>query len=141
MKRCVLYFSLALAFLCAFASYSGAADIQIIANKGVSESTVSKDQLKRIYLGKMSRWSNGDKVDFCLVKTDIVEEFTDQYLGYSANNYVKYWKKLVFTGKGSMPPFYDKAEDVVNFVANTKGAVGFVPAGVNTDSVKILNVE
>jgi transcription antitermination factor NusG len=40
-----------------------------------------------------------------------------------------------------MPPFYSKDEEVVNFVANTKGAIGFVPSGSNTDSVKVLSVE
>eukprot|EP00767_Chilomastix_cuspidata_P007817 gnl/Chilomastix_cuspidata/8673.p2 GENE.gnl/Chilomastix_cuspidata/8673~~gnl/Chilomastix_cuspidata/8673.p2 ORF type:complete len:142 (+),score=6.68 gnl/Chilomastix_cuspidata/8673:61-486(+) len=141
MKKYVVCFSLAFAMLFAFASYSAAQEILVVVNKGVPESSLSKDELKRIYLGKMSRWNNGDKVNFCLIKTDLLEDFTNQYLGYTAVNYFKYWKKLVFTGKGSMPPFYDKDENVVNFVANTKGAIGFVPSDSNTDSVKVINVE
>jgi ABC-type phosphate transport system substrate-binding protein len=141
MKKSIVCFSLAFALFFASASFAGAADILVIANKGVSSGSISKDQLKRIYLGKLSRWDNGDKVNFCLVKSDLLEQFTQDYLGQSAMNYLKYWKKLVFTGKGSMPPFLEKDEDVIQFVAETKGAVGFVPSGANTDSVKVMSVE
>ncbi|MDY0359978.1 MAG: hypothetical protein RBR08_00840 [Desulforegulaceae bacterium] len=140
MKKSFICFSLAFALFFASVSF-GAADILVIANKGVSSSSLSKDELKRIYLGKLSRWENGDKVNFCLVKSDLMEDFCQQYIGQSAMNYLKHWKKLVFTGKGSMPPFYDKDEDVIQFVAETKGAVGFVSSGSNTDSVKVITVD
>jgi ABC-type phosphate transport system substrate-binding protein len=141
MKKSLICFSLAFALFFGSVSFSMAADILVIANKGVSSSSLSKDQLQRIYLGKLSRWENGDKINFCLVKSDLLEQFTQEYLGQSAMNYFKYWKKLVFTGKGSMPPFYEKDEDVIQFVAETKGAIGFVPSGANTDSVKVISVE
>jgi len=141
MKKYVIYFSLVFALFFAAVSFAAASDILVVANKGVESSSLSKDQLQRIYLGKLSRWDSGDKVNFCLVKTDLLEKFCQEYLSQSARNYFKYWKKLVFTGKGSMPPFYDKDEDVINFVAETKGALGFVSSGANTDSVKVLNIE
>ncbi|MCB9481523.1 MAG: phosphate ABC transporter substrate-binding protein [Desulfobacteraceae bacterium] len=141
MKKSFVCFSLAFALFFGSASFVLAADILVIANKGVSASSLSKDELKRIYLGKLSRWENGDKVNFCLVKTDLLETFCQEYVGQSSMNYLKHWKKLVFTGKGSMPPFYDKDEDVIQFVAETKGAVGFVSSGANTDSVKVMSID
>lgn len=141
MKKWALYFSLTFAVLFSCSSLSFASDMLIIVNKGVSVSSVTKDELKRIYLGKMSRWENGDKVNFCLLETNLLEDFTNNYLNYSAVNFFKYWKKRVFTGQGSMPPFFAKDEGVVNFVANTKGGIGFVPQNANTDSVKVITVE
>lgn len=141
MKKSFICFSLAFALFFVSASFVSAADILVIANKGVTSSSLSKDQLQRIYLGKLSRWENGDKVNFCLIKSDLMENFCQQYLGQSAMNYLKHWKKLVFTGKGSMPPFYEKDEDVIQFVAETKGAMGFVSAGANTDSVKVISID
>ncbi len=140
MKK-IICFSLAFAVFFTFAAYSASAGILVVVNKGVAESSISKEELKRIYLGKQTRWGNGDKIKFSLLKTKIIKDFTKKYLGLSIKSYFKYWKKIVFTGKGTMPPFYDKEDDMVAFVANTKGAIGFVPSDFDTDGVKVINIE
>jgi len=140
MKKYALCFSFLFVLFFAVASCASAADVLVIVNKGVVASSISKDDLKRVYLGKKTRWDNGDKINFCLIKTGLLKTFVSDYVGSSVSHYFKYWKKQVFTGKGHMPPFYGKDDDVVKFVAGTKGAIGFVPAGSNTDSVKVITV-
>lgn len=141
MKKSFICFSLAFTLFFGSATFALASDILIIANKGVSESSLSKDQLQRIFLGKMSRWENGDRVYFCLLKNELLDEFTQDYLGQNSSNFVRYWKEEVFTGKGSMPPFYEKDEDLIQYVSQKKGAIGFVSSGANTDSVKVISVK
>lgn len=141
MKKYCIYFSLIFALLFGYVSQAGASDIVVIGNNGIAAGSITKDELKRIYLGKMSRWGNGEKISFCLIKSDALGKFTKEYLGYTSMKYLKHWKKLVFTGKGSMPPFYANDGEVVSFVSSTSGAVGFVSAGADTAGVKVLSVQ
>lgn len=119
---------------------SAIADILVIANRSVPAASLSKDDVKRIYLGSMSRWEDGSRVNFVVLKDDTMDAFLSAYVGTSSSQFAQHWKRQVFTGKGQMPPMYDKSSDVVKFVANTPGAIGFVPEETRTDEVKVLGV-
>lgn len=126
--------------LAGFSSSTLAADILLVCNKGVAASSIAPDDIKRIYLGKMSRWEDGTKVNFVLLKDETLKPFLSTYVKKSPKQFAKFWKKQVFTGKGKMPPTLSKAREVVDFVANTQGGIGFVPAGTSTDQVKVLSI-
>jgi TonB family protein len=51
-----------------------------------------------------------------------------------------YYQGLVFTGKGSMPKQLSSDAEVVDYVAHTKGAIGYVSPTSSTDGVKSLVV-
>jgi ABC-type phosphate transport system substrate-binding protein len=48
------------------------------------------------------------------------------------------WKKLVFTGKASMPEQVNNDDDVVALVAKTPGSIGLVDKTKAKDSVKAI---
>jgi len=119
---------------------SALADILVIANRGVPAASISKDEVERIYLGRMSRWEDGSRINFVVLRDDTMDTFLSSYVRTTSAQFAQHWKRQVFTGKGQMPPMLDKPRDVVSFVANTQGAIGFVPEGTRTDEVKVLGV-
>lgn len=54
----------------------------------------------------------------------------------SADQFDKYWKKLVFTGKGSAPATAKSDAEVLAYVAAHPGAVGYVTKSAVTDQFK-----
>lgn len=126
--------------LLAYFAGNAMADILVVANRSVPVASLSKEDVKRIYMGNMSRWEDGTRVNFVVLKDGTMEPFLSDYVGTSSAQFAQHWKRQVFTGKGQMPPMYDKSSDVVAFVANTPGAIGFVPGGTRTDEVKVLGV-
>ena len=142
MKRyihilCVLGASLAL-----LAGGARAADYLIVANPAVPVSAVSKEDLKNILLGNKASWDGGGAIKLALLTEGSVHETVIQAVASrSADQFDKYWKKLVFTGKSVAPDTFKTEAELLAFVAKTPGAVGYAAAGAATDGVKVLKVE
>jgi len=68
------------------------------------------------------------------------DDFLKTYLQKSTSQFQRYFRTLVFTGKGKVPKSFDSEESLVGYVAGTNGAIGYVSSGTNTGSVKVINV-
>ena len=66
--------------------------------------------------------------------------FLQEYLGQSDDTLQAYYRTLVFTGKGSMPKALRSDEEVVAYVARTRGAIGYVSSTAALNGVKTLTV-
>ena len=84
----------------------------------------------------------GSHVDPVLIKGGPAHEaFIKEYLGKSDSALQAFYRSLVFTGKASMPKSLASDAEVVAYVAKTKGAIGYVSNGANTEGVKTLEVK
>jgi ABC-type phosphate transport system substrate-binding protein len=122
-------------------SYAMASDVVIVGNKNLSTETISKETLQRIFLGQQTDWEDGTKIKFAILKTDQNDDiFLREYLYYTSTRFVRHWRSQVFSGKGEMPPNLKSDEEMLKFIQDDKGAIGFVTAGTDTSAVKVLTV-
>jgi ABC-type phosphate transport system substrate-binding protein len=116
--------------------------VVIVANKDVPASSLAADNVKEIFLGKKTTWDNGDKIVFVVQdRTDACDAFLKAYVKKSASQYDNYWKKQVFTGKGKAPQSFSSDKELVDYVSNTPGAVGYVSSGADTGNTKTISVQ
>jgi len=120
----------------------GAADLKVIANTSVKTSEVSADELKGVFLATKTSLADGSHVEPVLLKSGATHEaFLKAYLGKTDAALETYYRSLVFTGKGSMPKMLASDADVVEFVAKTKGAIGYISGNTSSTGVKTLEVK
>jgi len=118
------------------------AELVIVANPEVSADHLQQAELERIYLGKISRWHDGSTVVPAMLKAGPAhEEFVEDYVARPLHRFVTYWRQMVFTGKGVPPRSFDDEAALLDFVAATPGAVGYVRPGADTGAVKVLKVD
>ena len=128
--------------ICSIAPVAFAADVKIIANESVAMSSLSAEDLKGIFLMTKARLSDGSRPEPVLVNNGQAHEtFLKEYLGKNDAGLTAYYRSLVFSGKGSMPKTVNSEEEVVAYVAKTKGAIGYVAADAKADGVKTLEVK
>lgn len=115
--------------------------VKVIANSGVEASTISADDLKRIFLMTKTSLGGTAPVEPVLEKGGAVHEsFVNEFLGKTSDALNAYYRSLVFTGKGTMPKVLGSDAEVAAYVARARGAIGYVSAGTNTPGVKSLEV-
>ncbi len=68
------------------------------------------------------------------------EVFLTKHLGESPDEFRAQWRKAVFTGQGSMPKAFDSESSLIEYVATTPGALGYVSRVSATDNVKLITV-
>jgi ABC-type phosphate transport system substrate-binding protein len=138
-KRClsILFFGTVLS-----CSLAKAQAVAVIANSSVKASDVSTDELRDVFTGDKSSLHDGSKVNPVTLKGGGVNDaFLKQYVGKSDAAFRTSWRSLVFTGQGSMPKAFDSEAQMVDYVAATPGAIGYVGAGTPHDKVKTLAVK
>jgi ABC-type phosphate transport system substrate-binding protein len=125
-----------------FAAAMQAADIKLIANPSIGVSSVSTDEVKRMFLLEKSTLDDGTRVEPVVAKGGPTHDaFLKQYLSRTDSALQTYYRSLVFTGKASMPKTLGSEAEVVAYVAKTKGAIGYVSAAAVTAGVKTLDVK
>jgi hypothetical protein len=141
MKHTEVLFVAAAALLFATVSVR-AADVKIIANDSVQASSVSADDLKRVFLLTRNSLEDGSHAEPVLLKGGAAHEaFLREYLGKTDSALQTYYRSLVFTGKASMPKTVGSDAEVVAFVLKTKGAIGYVSGSAIAPGTKTLDVK
>lgn len=114
--------------------------VVIIANKNVPDSSLSVEEVKRIFLAKKRLWQDGSKIEFVTLKGCAAHDvFLKSYLEKTPSQYDSYSKNLVFTGRGKALRTFSTEAEVVKYVSGTDGAIGYVSSGTNTRSAKVIN--
>lgn len=65
-------------------------------------------------------------------------DFLDKYLQQNEEKYQAYWTVRQFVGKGRQPRTLNSVAAVIDFVRNTKGAVGYVDANDLPPDINVL---
>ncbi|KAA3618465.1 MAG: hypothetical protein D8M58_13455 [Calditrichaeota bacterium] len=134
MKKYILSFVIILMF-----SMAANAQVSIIVNKSVSESSLDAGKLKSIYTLKTTKWADGSKIVVFNLKTkgESQNKFYG-HIGSKANDLKKTWMKAQLTGEGKAPKSLGSEDEVVQKVASTPGAIGFVSTSKVSDDVKTI---
>jgi ABC-type phosphate transport system substrate-binding protein len=141
MKRTKILFVAAAVVLFAALAVQ-AAEIKVIANPSVGASSVSAEELKRVFLLEKNALDDGSRVEPVVAKGGSTHEaFLREYLSKTDSALQTYYRSLVFTGKASMPKTLGSEAEVAAFVAKTKGAIGYVGAGTAAPGTKTLEVK
>jgi TonB family protein len=118
-----------------------AGNVRIIANPSVKTEAISASEIKSVFLEERNSLRDGTHVEPVFSKGGPAHEaFLKEYLGKNHDALQNYYRSLVFTGKGSMPKVLHSDEEVVAYVAKTRGAIGYVSSTAAVEGVKTLAV-
>ncbi|WP_027358375.1 hypothetical protein [Desulforegula conservatrix] len=141
-KIFIIILSIFLLFLNAQVSAVLAAELIIVANRNIKQNEISKDEIKFIYLGRKKKWDDDSRITFVVLRSKLYqEEFMTNFLGKTPEQFDHYWKQNVFTGNGQTPITFENIKDLVDFIANRDGSVGYVPEDANIGNLKILKIK
>lgn len=123
----------------------GAAAAEVVAVVSVKNpvTTLSKNQIADIFLGKANVFPNGERV----VPIDQVEgsaahdEFYTRFTGKSGAQIKAYWSKIIFTGRGQPPLEAANSIEVKRRVVENPNAIGYIDQKQVDGSVKVLQTQ
>ncbi len=132
-----LLFGLLTVALCTHAE----AQVAIIANPDVAVNSVSKSELRDLFTGASSSLKGGVQVAPVLLKQGpVTDEFLRLYIGKTDSGFRTGWRSILFSGQGMMPRTLDSEAAVVEYVAHTPGAMGYIGSSTPHEGVKVLIV-
>ncbi|HVE77233.1 MAG TPA: substrate-binding domain-containing protein [Gemmatimonadaceae bacterium] len=119
------------------------AGYRVIVNAANPAESISRTELSRLFLKKVTTWKTGRPV----VVVDQVEnasaraQFTREVHEREITSVKSYWQQMVFAGRAVPPTEKPSDADVLAFVRANPNAVGYVSANATlADGVKVLAV-
>ena len=118
---------------------TASAQVAVIAHKSVPADSLTKVQLLDFYTGEALSWKDGLAVVVCdlRLKGGVKDAFY-QFLGKSSTRMKSIWLKRKLAGEGDPPESFQTEEELLQHVAATPGAVGFVHTSKVNGEVKVL---
>ena len=129
---------------CSSALYANSNSYIILVHKDSSLSSISKSDLKLIFLGKKKLWRSGKDIKpYYLSSETINSNAMKEVTSMSKQRFSSFWMKKVFSGSGSPPVSEKYIEGIIAKIKTQRGAIGIVPASDDLsvyDQCKMINV-
>jgi len=120
-----------------------AGDMAVIVNAHDTALTLDRNQIRNIFLGRISRLPNGDAALPLDQRQNspLREVFYTTLTNLSAAQAKAQWAKLFFTGRAVPPVEYASSEEVKRAVVSTPGAIGYIEKSALDPTVRALLIE
>lgn len=103
--------------------------------------SISRQEAALIFLSKKRSWSDGKTITVIInEKPQIYSIFSQRILKRSTRQYLIFRKKMLFRGQGIPPQTVNTDQEVIDFVSNHRGGVGYISPKALTQAVKILAI-
>lgn len=117
---------------------------KVIINSSIPMNTISKKDLSKIFLKKITRWEyNGELIrPVDLINESIVRKYFSQYIHSKSISAVKaYWQQQIFSGR-KIPPLEKSSDsEIIEYVEKMPCAIGYVSYSVDLSQYNVKQVE
>ncbi|MBU1641943.1 phosphate ABC transporter substrate-binding protein [bacterium] len=129
-----------IALFLSLVSAEAAADVVAVVSAKNPVTTLSKNQVVDIFLGKANRFPDGheavpiDQDEGSAAREEFYLKFADK----SPSQIKAFWSKMIFTGRGQPSPEVPNGAEVKKFIAEHPDAIGYIDQKLVDDSVKVI---
>jgi ABC-type phosphate transport system substrate-binding protein len=119
-----------------------AADPVVVVHPSNPATSLTRREVVRYFLRQSSDWPTGEHVRPVdqSKSSPVRQTFSSELLGKSIDAVEQYWIQAVFAGR-AVPPLEKRGDaEVLAYVRDNPGAIGYVSAGASLDGVKRLPV-
>lgn len=119
----------------------GRGGYKVVVNPSVPLNSISRDELSRIFLKKVSKFHDGHAASPVDLPTNSVvrDSFSRDVHGKPTSAIEAYWQQQVFSGREVPPP--EKNEGAaLDYVRSNSNGVAYVSAGADTDGLRVIGV-
>jgi ABC-type phosphate transport system substrate-binding protein len=116
---------------------------KVVVNQANPANSISKQELSNIFMKKIGTWSDGQPaspVDQA-ASSSTRNGFSKVIFGRDANAIKSYWQRQIFSGRGVPPPEKASDDEVIIFVGENSGAIGYVSSNAEIGpGLKVLQI-
>jgi hypothetical protein len=119
------------------------ADVVAVVSSKSSISTLSKNQVMELFLGKRTRFPDGsfalpiDQAEGSIAR----DEFYSRFAAMSSAQVKAYWSKIIFTGRGQPPKAVANGVEAKKLVIADLSAISYIDRSLVDNDVKVVLVQ
>ena len=118
--------------------------LAIVVNRSNPVDSLSFPELRKIFMGEQDHWSNGRRITVVMLEAGKVERqaVLSQIYKMDEKDFNQYFLHNMFTGElHAAPKALGSSTEVLKFVFNIPGAIGYLKSSDVNDSVKVVRID
>ena len=142
MKLRVPRFLHLLLLSCVIALPASLVAAELVAHRTVEQRELTLNHARLLFTMRVLRWPDGQRVRvFVLPDSDTLHRsFAKQTLELYPRQLRRVWDRHLFSGAGAVPVTVSSAEEMLQRVSDTPGAVGYLPDGYAGEVLRVIDV-
>lgn len=143
-SKILLSIALSACFLPPSASAINESEFYLITDhQNAENTTIKRRTLQSIFSMRALSWPNGDALTVFVLPDDASshQKFCVEVLRILPHHLRRNWDRLIFSGKAGAPIKVSSFDEMKTRVANTPGAIGYIPKSHIDDSISIMKVK
>jgi ABC-type phosphate transport system substrate-binding protein len=114
----------------------------VIVNAKNKINEIDRKYLSDIFLKKITRWPDEQKIKPVDLGTDanVRSQFSEAVHHRGVVGVKSYWQQRIFSGSDLPPPEFLSEAEVIKYVSQNPGAIGYVSANLNSKHIKTISV-
>ncbi len=132
-----------LVLICSFTIFCESNAQVIISNTNNPIATLSKANLRNIFLGNTITWATDQfiKVADYTAESKVRKEFSNNYLDLTPQKVSMIWIKVSLSGKAVPPKIFRDEDELKQFIAENENAIGYVSSSQNlSQKLKVIQI-
>lgn len=115
----------------------------VISHLGVNTHTLSVNQLRSIFSLRVRNWPSGQPIRVIVLNLQdpLTLSFVRDVLKMLPHQLRRQWDRIIYSGLGQGPLIVETRQDMLQQIASTPGAIGFIEGGTARDGMQVLNIE
>ncbi len=115
-------------------------ELVIVVNSENPTQQMTRSEVIDLFMGKYVAFPDGNKA----IVVDLTSEqttkkyFYKKLVGRSLASINAYWSRIRFTGRTKPPIKKESQEGIVQYIAETKNAVGYIPKSMLNKNLKVV---
>jgi len=116
---------------------------EIVVNQSVPIQQLSLNKTRAIFTMRQQYWPNGEKIKvFTLADNHPVHHlFTKSQLNMLPHQLRRVWDRIIFSGMGGVPVKVNSEEEMLDKIANTPNAIGYLSREPKNEKIRLFIVQ
>ena len=122
---------------------TGLGAAELVAHRAVKQRELTLNHARLLFTMRVLRWADGQRVRvFVLPDSDTLHRtFVKQTLELYPRQLRRVWDRHLFSGAGAVPVTVSSAEEMLQRVSETPGAIGYLPDGYAGETLRVIHVQ
>jgi ABC-type phosphate transport system substrate-binding protein len=145
LTKCLLWNVLLASFFVSMLSLAlePNAQLHVVTSPSINIKQISTRELRAIFTMKRQRWADSTPVTVVVLSAQapLHQRFCKEILKLFPHQLQTSWDRLVYSGRGSGPVVVSSEQEMLDMLATTPGAIGYLQDEQSAAVLNILEIE
>jgi hypothetical protein len=116
---------------------------EIVVNQTVPSKQYTLVDARAIFMMRQRFWPNGEQIKvFTLSDTDLLhKDFVKNNLDMFPHQLRRVWDRMLFSGTGATPVQLDSEQEMIDKIANTPYAIGYLNSRPDNEKIRLFEYQ